>query len=197
MKKTLFLILAVVVATVVQAQDKVGAYYNNYFDKEYSVDAGFDSKGVLSVFFNVEGNSVNDEVDVNISGENISFFITSLQNAKQKYLEWISVAKANNVTKMSKDMDVSFPRVTIAWYGAKWWFAFRHKLQPRFMITESGKYLCVISDTVTASSNEYIDQKYYLVFQNEEDFDSLINAINPTVILEKLNNKQNVEDLFQ
>ena len=65
------------------------------------------------------------------------------------------------------------------------------------MITDSGKYLCVISGTATASSNEYIDQKYYLVFETTEDFDSLMEAINPTVVQEKLNSKQKVEDLFQ
>ncbi len=197
MKKFLFLVVVVMATAFVQAQDKIGTYYNTYFNKEYSVDAGMDSKNELNIFFSVEGGNSNDEVDVNIGGDNISLFISALQAAKQKYAEWVAIAIDNNVTKMSKDMDVIFPRVTMAWYGAKWWFSFRHKLNPRFMITESGKYLCVISGTATASSNEYIDQKYYLVFESTEDFDALISAINPTVILEKLNNKQNVEDLFQ
>ena len=161
------------------------------------MEATIASSGELSVFFDILGSSDSDNVCINIKGENINAFISALQLAKQKHSEWVAVAINNNVTKMTKEMDIDFPRVTIGWLGSKWWFDFAHKIEPLFMITDSGKYLCVISGTATASSNEYIDQKYYLVFETAEDFDSLMRAINPAVVQEKLNSKQKVEDLFQ
>lgn len=197
MKRAILFILTLCTVATIQAQEKVGSYYSNYFDKECDVEAGTASSGELSVFFDIMGAGDSDNVCINIKGDNIDSFISALTLAKQKHAEWVAVAINNNVTKMTKTMDIVFPRVTIGWFGSKWWFDFAHRIEPVFMITESGKYLCVISGTATASSNEYIDQKYYLVFETAEDFDALINAINPTVIQEKLNNKQKVDDLFQ
>ena len=196
MKRRLFLVVALLIVIGMQAQDKVGTYYSSYFKKEYKVEASL-SSGELSIYFDIEGESNSDNVCINIKGEQeITSFITALTLAKQKYSEWTSVAINNNVTKMSKEMDISFPRVTICWSGSKWWFAFRHRLSPRFMVTESGDCVFVMSGTATASSNEYIDQKYYLAFSTPEDFDMLINAITPAAAKEVLNKQQNVEDLF-
>lgn len=197
MKRALLLILTLCVTMAIFAQEKVTTYYSTYFGKECNVEATIASSGELSVFFDILGSSDSDNVCINIKGENINAFISALQLAKQKHSEWVAVAINNNVTKMTKEMDIDFPRVTIGWLGSKWWFDFAHKIEPLFMITDSGKYLCVISGTATASSNEYIDQKYYLVFETAEDFDSLMRAINPAVVQEKLNSKQKVEDLFQ
>lgn len=197
MKRALLLILTLCASMTIFAQEKVATYYSTYWGKTCDVEAGISSSGDLSVFFDIMGSGDADNVCINLKGESINAFISALQLAKQKHSEWVAVAINNNVTKMTKEMDIDFPRVTIGWLGSKWWFDFEHKIEPLFMITDSGKYLCVISGTATASSNEYIDQKYYLVFETAEDFDSLMEAINPTVVQEKLNSKQKVEDLFQ
>lgn len=196
MKRVFLFIVSLVVALNIQAQEKVGSYYNSYFKKEYKVEASI-SNGELSVFFDIEGNSSSDNVCVRIKGAGINSFISALTLAKQKHAEWTSVAINNNVAKMTKEMDITFPRVDICWSGSKWWFDFGHKLRPIFMITDSGQHLCVIAGTATASTNEYIDQKYYLAFATPEDFDVLIGAVIPAVVQEKLNNNQKVEDLFQ
>lgn len=197
MKRTILFILTLCAVLTIEGQEKVGTYYSTYFGKECDVEAGTSNSGELSIFFDIMGSSDSDDVCINIKGGDIYSFISALTLAKQKHSEWVTVAVNNNVTKMTKAMDIDFPRVTIGWLGSKWWFDFAHHIEPVFMITESGKHLCVISGTATASSNEYIDQKYYLVFETSEDFDALIGAINPTTIQEKLNNKQKVNDLFQ
>ena len=195
--KRFFLFIAFLVATVsMQAQERVGAYYNSYFKKEYKVEAS-NSNGELSIYFDIEGNSSSDDVCVRIKEESIDSFISALMLAKQKHTEWSTVAINNNVSKMTKEMDITFPKVDICWHGSKWWFDFGHRLHPHFMITDSGQHLCVMTGTATASTNEYIDQKYYLAFATTKDFDALIEAINPTKVSEVLNNKQKVEDLFQ
>ncbi len=192
-----FLLIVFLVATLnIYAQEKVGAYQNSCFKKEYKVEASL-SNGELSIYFDVEGYNSTDNVCMCIKGANIDLFIAALTLAKQKHTEWTSVAINNNVTKMNKEMDIKFPKVDICWLGSKWWFDFGHKLRPLFMITEDGQHLCMIGGTATASSNEYIDQKFYLGFATPEDFDALIDEIKPSVVREKLNNKQNVEDLFK
>ena len=196
MKGVFLFIVSLFVALNIQAQEKVGSYYNSYFKKEYKVEAS-NSNGELSIFFDIAGNSSSDEVCVRIKEESIDSFISALMLAKQKHTEWSTVAINNNVSKMTKEMDITFPKVDICWHGSKWWFDFEHKLRSVFMITDSGKHLCVIAGTATASTNEYIDQKYYLAFATPKDFDALIEAINPTKVSEVLNNKQKVEDLFQ
>lgn len=197
MKKFLFSLLSVVaLCSSLGAQEKVDEYYNSYFEKIYKIEAS-QNNGDLSVYFGVEGDSNNDNVMFGLDNDKIDKFIEGLVAAKQKYGEWVDVAKANNVTKMTKEMDIIFPRVTVCWYGSKWWFDFAHKIQPVFMITTNGNYVCVFSGKAQASSNEYIDQKYYLALSSVEDFDTLIAKLDPTQIKEKLNSKQQVEDLFQ
>lgn len=198
MKKLLLTLLTIAAfCSTITAQEKVDEYHNTYFDKTYKIEASFDSNHELALFVEVAGESESDNVCFNIVGNDIKKFTDALAAAKTKYNEWVGVAKANNVTKMTKEMDITFPRVTICWYGSKWWFDFSHRLSPVFMITSSGDYVFLLSGEATASSNEYIDQDYYLALSTAEDFDVLISKMDPQTITEKLNNKQKVEDLFQ
>ena len=97
---------------------------------------------------------------------------------------------------MDKEFDIDFPRVDVAWFSSDWWFSFNSILNPYFKVTSSGKCLVVFTNKVTSSSNKYIDKKYYLVFSNAKEIDELTNKINPASLKEKLNKKQNVQDLF-
>lgn len=198
MKKNLLLIwVALLVVAPIRAQKNVGSYYNSYFDKSYSVEASLDT-GELRVYFDVEGSSHSDSVCFFIKGEdNLNAFEAALLSAKAKYTEWVEVAVNNNVTQMTKDMGISFPRVTVCWYGSQWWFDYNHPISPYFIITDSGQHVCVFRGEATASSNEYIDQKYYLALASVEDFDNLYAALRSQTIIDKLNSEKRVEDLFQ
>ena len=89
-----------------------------------------------------------------------------------KYLNWVKVAKDNNVTEIDKEFDIKFPSVTIAWSGSKWWFSFGQRVKMRFLILDSGKMIAVWAPKVTSSSNRYIDEQIYFAFEGAEDFDS-------------------------
>lgn len=198
MKKNLFVMsVMLLLVAPLYAQDVVNSYFNGYFNKTYDVEASLDT-GELRIYFDVEGDSNSDDVCFSLRGEEqVEAFENALLAAKEKYVEWVEVAISNNVTKMTKEMGITFPRVTVCWYGSQWWFDYNHPITPYFLITNSGEYVCVFRGEATASSNDYIDQKYYLALSSPEDFDNLYNALRPQVIIEKLNSNKRVEDLFQ
>lgn len=197
--KNRFLLLSLVLllTNCIYAQETVGNYYNSTFQKKYNVQAILNS-GDLKVYLFVEGYSSSDEVCFILDGEDeIISFGTALLAAKSKYEEWVAVAKQNNVTEMSKEMGISFPNIGVAWYGSKWWFDFYERISPYFKVYDTGECVCTIAGKATASTNEYIDQKYYLVLSSVDDFDNLYNALQVNSIMDALNSKQRAEDLFQ
>ena len=66
-----------------------------------------------------------------------------------------------------------------------------------FLILDDGRMLALWIPKVASSSNEYIDETIYFVFETEEDFNSLIKQLNPQGILNQLLNTQNKAELFQ
>lgn len=180
-----------------RAEEKVGFYHSSFFDTDFEIEADYTSSNVLSVYIQVRGQYSSDKTFINVEGEDINRFITALKLAKEKYLEWTKVATTNNVKDMRKSFDIVFPRVTIAWYGSQWWFCFRHKLDPEFVVTSSGKCVFVMTDNVKSSRNEYIDTDYYLALSKASDFDELIEALDPEKIAKHFSKKQDVDNLFK
>ena len=116
---------------------------------------------------------------------------------RDKYAEWVKVAEDNHITDMTKEIPVNMPTVTVCWYGTKWYFAFNKRLNFDFMILDDGKKIIVMSAKVTASSNQYIDQKFYWVFQSVIELDEFIKKLDYPAYIEKLNTNSNNADLFQ
>ncbi len=190
-----FLFLACVMLT--SAQEKYDTYYSSYFDKELNIEVSYEAGSDPDIYVQVIGQHGYEEVYLKFDGKDAKLLSYTLQEIKAKYTEWKNVAKENNVKSLNKEINIDMPRATVAWFSSKWWFNFRHKLNPKFIILESGKYLFVLSDTVTASSNEYIDMEYFLVLSDESDFDKLIKAIDKDSIIKYFQNKQNQADLFK
>ncbi len=196
MKKILISLATLFAVTIVYAQEKVSTYHSSYFDKEYDILASYDEKK-LNVYIEVGGEYDSDYVLFDLQGESkIQQFITALEGAKKKFEEWSAVAKQNGVKSFDKDIDVSFPNITIAWSGSEWRFDFYNKLTPRFVVTDSGKCVAVITGEATASNNQYIDQKYYFALSSVSDFDALIAEIKIEKLMSHFNKKSDVETLF-
>ena len=173
MKKFNTLIVALFIFSISsKAEQTVGTFENAYFGKNFTIEAS----------------QKNNELES---------FKTSLELVRDKYLSWVKIAKENNVTGMDKEFDIKFPTVSIAWRGSKWWFAFDRKIAMSFLILDNGKMVAIWCPKVSASSNEFIDETIYFVFECEEDFNSLLNQLNSQAILDKLLNTKNNEDLFQ
>ncbi len=197
MKRFIVCLAAAVVSVSLMAQKAIGVYHSSYFNKDYEVSVSYSSSNEPSVYIQVSGERTGTEVNMSVKGEQIAAFSEALTQVKEKYAEWQKVAKENNVTDMSKAFDIVFPRVTIAWYGSKWWFDFNHRLSPRFLVTKTGECVFVMTGKATASSNEYITEKYYFALAAESDFDELLKLISPSSIEAKRNAEQNVQDLFK
>lgn len=196
MKKSLLLFTVILLTFCVKAEQTVGKYQNTYFGKEFEIEAAQKNDAIKSVYIGIEAKDTKDAF-ISVDGNDLESFKNALELVKAKYLDWVKVAKENNVTEMDKEFDIKFPSVTIAWFGSKWWFSFGQRIKMRFLILNSGKMVAVWTPKVTSSSNRYIDEQVYFALEGEEDFDSLISQLNYQNILAQLLNKKNNEDLFQ
>ncbi len=183
-------------AVCAKAQQTVGRYQNTYFGKEFEIEATQENDKIQKVFIGIEAKDAMYAF-ISLDGKDLELFKTALELVKAKYLNWVKVAKDNNVTEIDKEFDIKFPSVTIAWSGSKWWFSFGQRVKMRFLILDSGKMIAVWAPKVTSSSNRYIDEQIYFAFEGAEDFDSLISQLNYQAILDQLLNQKNNEDLFQ
>ena len=179
------------------AEKKVGSYSLNYFNKQYDIEASEIKNGKFSVYIQVSAERESTRAMIEVESEDIDDFIQFLLQMKEKYVEWTNVAKANNVTEMSKVMDFLSPSTTICWRGSKWYFSFGQKLQPRFLILDNGGFVVSIYKQVTASDNRYIDEKIYWVFSDAKEIDKLIAELDIETIKAKLQVNENASDLFK
>ena len=196
MKKTLLLISIMLLTICAYAEQTVGRYQNTYFGKEFEIEASQKNEKIETVYIGIVAKDAKSAF-ISVDGKDLESFKTALELVKTKYLDWVKVAKENNVTEMDKEFDIKFPSVSIAWSGSKWWFAFGIRIKMRFLILDNGKMIAVWAPKVTSSSNRYIDEQIYFALEGEEDFDSLISQLNYQTILDQLLNKKNNEDLFQ
>ncbi|MDR0367613.1 MAG: hypothetical protein LBH82_00550 [Bacteroidales bacterium] len=192
---TLFCLFCIV--NVSFAEKVVGTYSLSYFNKQYDIEASEIKNGKFSVYIQVSAERDFTRAMIEVKSSDLEEFTQFLTQMKDKYVEWANVAKENNVTDMSKDMDFKSPSTTICWSSSKWFFSFGHKLQPRFLILDSGKMVVTIHKKVTASSNQYIDEKIYWVFSDATEIDELISQLNAEKIISKLQEKENASDLFK
>ena len=200
MKKLIVLIATFASCIYANAQQNltIGSYYSSYFENEREIWASKDSDGLYQVTILVQGEYSKETVAIRVKGADLQNFINALVLIREKFVEWDNVAKQNNVKKIRKPFDITFPHVTVAWYGSQWYFSFYHKLEPDFMVLEStGTSHVVFNEKVKSSSNEYIDQKYYLVFSSAQEIDNLISIIKPEAIKIKMDQKDSQADLFK
>ena len=196
MKKILLLSLFLSSFASLKAQSPAGSYMNSFYNKELSIEATLGKDKLQEIYIEVDSKS-SSKAYINIKGYELESFRTSLKLLRDKHLAWCQIAKDNNVTEMSKDFGISFPLVTIAWRGTKWWFSFDRRLNMKFRILTNNEMIATCVQKVAASSNKYIEETIYFVLQTAEDFDNLINALDEEEILKKLQAIQNQESLFQ
>lgn len=196
MKQFISIFTFLISVSVSSAQEVVGSYKNAYFGKNYNLEASLDDNRLDRVYIEIATKSSKSGC-ISIKANDLFSFKASLQVLRDKFLEWKKIATDNNVTDMTKDFDITFPRVTVAWYTSKWWFSFNQKITMKFTILDSGEMLALWTPEVTASSNEYIDERVYFTFSCEEDFNNLLNELDEQKICDKLLKTKKAEDLFQ
>ena len=103
---------------------------------------------------------------------------------------------------MTKEMDYPFESTgfgAVFLYGS-WHSAdgFCYNMKPHFMVKDGGKTIAVVFyQSVKASTNEYIEGKVSLVFQNTQDFNSLITKLSDGTLKAKIANEKKQKSLFK
>lgn len=197
MKKLLLSALLVLSYVVLFSQDYKTSYYSSYFGNTHDISYTSDKS---RLFLWIDGETSDDNVLFLIDGNSkIESFSSSLKLAKEKFKEWSATAHENNITDFSKNFDIVFPSVTVTWDDVFGDYHFEFHITPksRFVVTDAGLCVFVISGTATASDNKYMTQQYYLALASEADFDELINAIDLDSIQKEINKHNNIDSMFQ
>ena len=199
MKKIFLMLALAVVAVTANAEELVGRYM--VAGQEMDVEADFNSDGDLVVYFDVFGEYDGEKVMIGIRGEaNINAFIEGLQNCRAKYMQWVEIAAQHSVKNYSKFMDFSFPNIRVWWKNSSGdWCCSKENdiVNPKFVVDEDGATCLTISGLEKDVDNEYIEQQWCLSLVYAEDFDSLIEALNPTKLKTALDSTAALDALFQ
>ena len=199
MKKILFTYIFVILGLYAISQETVGTFTMEYFPGESvkKVECTNPNKSDFSIYIGAVGEYPSDNINFIVKGTELENFRNSLVQLRDKFVEWEKVAKDNKVTDVTREFEISLPRFDVAWYGVQWWFAFNQKFTPMFFVFKNGSCAFVLSKTVTASSNQYIDKKVYFVLSSKEEFDELLSLLDIQKIEDVFNKKESKEDLFK
>lgn len=194
-----FLILFFLLSSISAfAQKKVAEYHSDFYGKDFNIAISTDKNDpstISRVYITVAGERLDETVMLEYSHPIL--LLSSLKEIRNKYAEWIKVAEDNHITDMTKEIPIKMPLVTVCWHGSKWHFAFNQRINFDFMILEGGKKIIVMHTEVTDTTNEYINQKFFWIFQSVEELDNFIKKLDYSKFIEQINEKVNKADLFQ
>lgn len=184
------------------AQDKYAEYDCSYLGQTYDISVSQD-KGKTTLWVDIfSSDKLSDVCGLMLTDKNTDDFIAAIKEAKEKYNEWVSVAKTNKVTDVTKEMNVESKNVNCYFkYGSKWCFDFNEKPVYKFLVREvegqTHYLLMVIVSGLQSSSNEFMKHDGgAIIFASAEEIDEFLALIAPDKVAEFLN-KPSAEDLFQ
>ena len=202
MKKLIVMIMTLICAVSLNAQEKFNTYENQYNGKTYDISVGFNDKGTFDLY--IDALSLDDSHETGgiiINTKRYEDFLIALRESKIKFQEWSEIANKNNVTDLEKTMSMTVKSSAYFLYGRDWQFDFLVPLQFDFRVLEIEKsikhYLIIRTNELTSSSNQYMQvDGFILVFESITDIDNFINVIS----IEKINefkNKPKTEEMFK
>ena len=184
------------------SQEPIGSY--EIFDKEYKISATEPKEnGDYSLY--VDGYTFDATVSsggIIVENNKIDDFINGWEQAKEKYIEWTTTAKENNVTDLNKDIKVKIPKLSGYFSYGSWKFDWNVSPYFKYLITESkGKIsygLILYTGTMQASDNEYIDcDSFAYAFYSIEDINKFISLFDQKLVTDHFKKKNSKEDLFK
>ncbi len=198
MKKLLLSLILFCTFQLLRAQDKVGEYSMSYYQSKPTYAVNYAKDGSYYVYAaplkgNYEGGMVIANKDVEKMRE---VFLT----ARDKFVEWSSVARQNSVTKLTKEMELPQLRLQYYWrFGSNWYFDFNQIPVFRFMVFEDGShFLTVSSGKLQSATNQFIDSDGFLmVFSSAEEVNEFLACFDPERIKQVQEAKQATEELFK
>jgi hypothetical protein len=199
MKNLLLILILALCATQTFAQQKLTEYESSYFGKSYAVNVAKSKEGKISFYIDLESMDKTSKTGfVIIEEKDLESFLSSIQASKEMYAKWKKTAIDNNVTELSKEMNVPKFKCSAGFSYGKWQFDFSVLPSSSFKII-NGKYLTILhSGELQSSSNQFMKSSgIAIVFDDEKAFDSLIAAVNLTKAKELLDKKDKAASLFE
>lgn len=120
--------------------------------------------------------------DVWIKYKDLAKFRQALIDARDKYVEWSNIAKENNVKNFRKDIPVKFPKPIYWWKiaGERFYDDYTG-WKMIFSASENFRFAFMLAET-KHMKNRYITENYEIVFSCVDDFNSLIDLLDPAKV---------------
>ena len=120
--------------------------------------------------------------EVWIKYKDLAKFRQALIDARDKYVEWSQVADDNNVKNFSNDIPVKFPKPIYWWKiaGERFYDDYTG-WKMIFSASDNFRYAFMLCET-KHMKNRYITENYEIVFSCVEDFNSLIDLLDPAKV---------------
>jgi len=171
---TLLLIMIIINNVPVNAQPKLSSYnLRGEVDVQYVVE----EKDKYSILLSIDDNSHFVRLEYGDLPKAEDFFIKSYE----KFLEWVEIAKENNVTDVRREIGKTKIGNLLGWNYGGWQFAFGSvEVVASMRIADDGTPYCVfVFPKKSSSSNRYIESNTkILMFGLDDDFDSFVIHLN-------------------
>lgn len=205
MKNVFIFMCLLFVGLITNAQEKFSSYDNVFLKKTFEIQISLkDGSAILWIDAASLDNSV-DKAGYEIEESQLGGFIENLNEAKTKYIEWVSKAKENNVSEVDKSMELTTKTQKVSGYFkyGDWQFDHNVRLTYNFKIFKDDKidktnYLLIVrSGKLQSGSNQFMDCKdVVLVFTTADEITDFLNIISPEKIT-NYKNKPKSEELFK
>ena len=120
--------------------------------------------------------------EVWIKYKDLAKFRQALIDARDKYVEWSQVADDNNVKNFRKDIPVKFPKPIYWWkFAGERFYDDYTGWKMIFSASDNFRYAFMLAET-KHMKNRYITENYEIVFSCVEDFNSLIDLLDPAKV---------------
>ena len=120
--------------------------------------------------------------EVWIKYKDLAKFRQALIDARDKYVEWSQVAYANNVKNFRKYIPVKFPKPIYWWeIAGERFYDDNTGWKMIFSASDNFRFAFMLAET-KHMKNRYITENYEIVFSCVEDFNSLIDLLDPAKV---------------
>lgn len=198
LKVMMMTLMMCLMAMVSFGQEKYTTYETSYIQKIYEVSISHKDNGKYTLYVDMMSmDKLSKSGGIMITEKEHDLFLSTLNEAKVKYTEWVTTAKENNVTNFRKPMTYKVKVGGFFQYGSEWNFQYVVNLIFSFSIIDGNHLLLVAAGPLTSSSNQYMTHDGFVsVFQNEKEIDDFINILSVDKVKEFMN-KPKLTDLFK
>lgn len=196
--KTILVLFVGLISMMTFGQEEFGSYNSSYVNKSYEVSVAQKERGGYSVYVDMMSlDNLSNKGGIIITEKQHSKFISVLNDAKGKLVEWAATATENDVKDVNKAMPYKTKVDAYFKYGSKWNFQFSINLTFDFTVIGGESLLIVRTGKLVSSSNRYMTHDGFIfAFKDENEIDEFLDMISVDKVAEYIN-KPKATDLFK